>query len=77
MKTEIKNSDAPTAELHCYETQMVMVLDSVTGEPQRMRGKSIARMKDAMQLIAARPGWEERLVIVKLDCVVAKRAEQP
>lgn len=55
------------------DSQKAMVLDLVTGEPQRF-GKgmnSIGTLEDAVEYASSRTGWENRMVVVKLDCVAA------
>lgn len=48
-----------------------MVLDAVTGEPQRFgpAHHSIGTIRDAAEYVGRRPGWEGRLVIVKLETI--------
>jgi hypothetical protein len=54
------------------DADRAMVLDAVTGERQRMEGgTSIGTFEMAMKLVESRRGWEERLVVVKLQAVVA------
>lgn len=48
-----------------------MVLDSVTGEPQRFGQSlnSIGTLQEAAEYVTTRPGWEDRMVIVKLETI--------
>lgn len=48
-----------------------MVLDAVTGEPQRF-GKhqnSVGYIEEALEYVKHRPGWEDRMVIVRLSAI--------
>jgi len=56
------------------DTKLVMVVDSTTGKPE-MFGDSaeslgkIGTLADASQYVKRRKGWEDRLVIVELNCI--------
>lgn len=53
------------------DAERVMILDAVTGEPQRFgpRHDSIGLLKDALEHVTSRIGWEGRLVIVRLQAI--------
>lgn len=48
-----------------------MVLDAVTGQPERFGDacNSIGSFDEALDYVGNRPGWESRMVIVKLPCI--------
>lgn len=60
-----------------YDAERVMVLDIVTGEPERFTNflNSIGSMEDALAYVRKRVGWEDRLAIVRLQCVVAEEVD--
>ena len=60
-----------------YDAERVMVLDVVTGKPERFANgnESIGTMEDALSYVKARIGWEQRLVIVRLQCVAAGKVK--
>ena len=53
------------------DTELYMVLDRVTGEPCAFgRGNDkMGTFEDAIMDVQNRPGWESRMVVVKLACV--------
>lgn len=54
--------------------QLCCILDKVTGEYERFGDhNSIGSFDDALDYVTKRTGWEERLVIVPMDCVVGVR----
>jgi len=57
-------------ETHQFcDTELVMVLDTVTGKPERFRNNdSIGVFQDALDYIERKKGWENRTVIVKMQC---------
>ena len=55
------------------DTELCMVLDVVTGDPMRaFKGSnSIGPFSEALELVKLMKGWENRTVIVKMQCVKA------
>jgi hypothetical protein len=64
------------AVLQWYEAERAMVLDIVTGEPQRLPGghNSVGTLEQALELAAGR--CSSRYVIVKLPCIVQAVVDQ-
>ena len=66
-------------ETHQFcDTELVMVLDTVTGEPCRFgRGySSIGQFEQALDYLENKENWHNRTVIVKLQCVKGFEVEQ-
>lgn len=55
------------------DQELCIILDKVTGEFIRFEGNnSICTLADALEYLKLyRKGWEDRTVIVKLDCIAA------
>ena len=53
--------------------ELCMVLDTVTGEPERAfsGGNSIGTFSEAKQYTMNKTGWEKRTVIVRLNAISA------
>lgn len=63
-----------------YDTEQVMVLDAVTGEARHFGEpyRTIGTLSDALEYVRNRRGWEDRMVIVHLNCIIAGRiVEEP
>ena len=61
------------------DTELVMILDTVTGEPQRFGPghNSIDSLQEALKFIANhKKGWESRTVIVRLQCIKGFKLEK-
>lgn len=61
-------------EVHQWvDAERCMVIDSVTGKPERFGTfhNSIGTFDDALEYVSKRSGWEERMIIIKMNCVVA------
>lgn len=60
-----------------YDADRAMVLDQVTGTPERFSecANSVGTIDEAISYVKRRIGWESRLVIVRLQCVVAADVE--
>lgn len=56
-----------------YDAERVMVLDVVTGKPERFAAvnNSIGTLEEALEYVNNYKGWESRFVIVRLQCIVA------
>lgn len=56
-----------------YDAERVIVIDTVTGKPERFAEgcNGIGTMEEALAYVKSRIGWEPRLVIVRLQCVAA------
>lgn len=64
--------DARTETHQFCDTELCMVLDVVTGKPARVfEGRnSIGRFDEALEFLKNKnQGWEDRTVIVKMQCV--------
>lgn len=57
------------------DAELVMILDSVTGKPERFGDSmnSIGTLGEAKKFASERKGWEERMVIVRLCCISAHK----
>jgi hypothetical protein len=48
-----------------------MVLDTVTGKPERFGGdNAVMTIKKAMEYLGAKKGWEDRTVLVRMNCIM-------
>lgn len=52
------------------DTDRYMVIDSFTG-PDRIGSAFVVNLKEALDYVRARQGWEDRKTIVRLDAIVA------
>lgn len=74
-----RTQDVSGAVWQWVDTVNAMVLDAVTGEPQRF-GKnlqSVGTLQEAAEYVSKRPGWEDRMVIVKLETIRAFKVGPP
>ena len=56
------------------DAELCQILDRVTGEPERfIDGNSIGTIQEARIYVENRNGWEDRMIIVKLNCITANR----
>ncbi len=66
-------------ETHQFcDTELCMVLDTVTGKPERAFeiGNSIGSFSEALEYLKNKKGWEDRTIIVKLNCVQGFKIER-
>lgn len=64
--------DGAGTKFQWVDTEKYMVMDTVTGEPRRLGLHSaVVRIDEAFELVKMCPGWETRLIIVRLDCIAA------
>jgi len=59
-------------ETHQFcDTELVMVLDTVTGKPERFgEGRdSVGNLSDALDYLERKKGWESRTIIVNMQCI--------
>lgn len=66
-----RTKDGAGTIYHWVDSEMVMVIDTVTGEPQRIAGNFTGHIDDALKYVEMRPGWETRLAIVRIPCIRA------
>lgn len=52
---------------------LAMVVDRVTGEPLSVEGSKIFTLGHALSIAMDRRGWEDRMVVVKLNCLTATK----
>jgi hypothetical protein len=53
------------------------VMDTTTGEFYRLEGgNSMGALSQCLDRVKQSPGWENRLVIVKIDCIRAFKVER-
>lgn len=57
------------------DTELCIVLDTVTGKIERAFGShgqhAIGPLSEALEYLKNKKGWEDRTVIVKMQCVKA------
>ena len=55
---------------HFCDAVNYMIIDRVTGKPQRFRNcDAMGTLEDALEYVSNYTGWETRYVIVKLNCI--------
>ena len=57
------------------DSEICMVIDMVTGEPQRVLGNATCTFEQALQHTKNMLGWEGSLAIVKLPCIRAFKVQ--
>lgn len=63
-----------TEKYQWEDTELCMFLDKVTGKPKRFGDdmNSMGTLDEALKYCKAWEGWEDRFVIVKLNCIAAQ-----
>ena len=66
-------TDGHTHRYQWCDDQLCMVIDKVTGKAERAfnTGNSIGTFEEAKKYVGIRRGWEDRMIIVKLDSIAA------
>lgn len=57
------------------DAERCMVVDAITGEPERVDGRAICRLEDALAYVERRI-WSDGLVILRLSAIVPAVIEQ-
>lgn len=69
---EYKRTKDATGRIYQWvDAEMVMIIDIVTGEPQRFSGNATGHIDAALAYVEMMPGWETRLAIVRIPCIRA------
>lgn len=53
----------------CDDNELCMVVDKVTGKPQRSGGNAIVTLEQALKYVKNYTGWGDRMIIVKFSCI--------
>lgn len=67
-------NDNTNTTFQWIDSDLFMVLDRVTGKPERIaHNDSIGTLQEARLYVESRKGWEDRMIIVRLNAISAYR----